>query len=569
MVCVPDGEALYDALQPEGPQQPKGPQQPTETRERKRCSCQADCNSCLPKPPTAPADPPASEKCKRVYTCWRDRKDPLNLNRTRCRDCEAFAQRQRRVDVKQRAAQGAAIAALQHRAAIAALQHATRQLAAIGRDGAGGAALVNPVEVVPSVSATDQPTAALSTKTAISTGGSPAAAPQPVLAQPAAQPVAAKPAALTTAAPAETAIGTGGSPSGSPGGSPDAARQSTELAQPVDAAKSPRPKRPPERLMHEHDGPQQKKAAIVPKVVHAASKPASDFVSSLEGRLLLLYNIVVYSSICNQQQWLESRRGVSEKAVSSTYISFNAPELMPDNKFYASKCLWYCSDSTWKRSYQYTACKAIADLVANTLGMKVVGSGALVFDLKGVKPDWRVGKRQGCHYDWNRSKLDKENAAAATLLFNLDEQPAYLWVALPVEAPVWCLDKSGNWEQRAGFVASKDVVKITVPSMGAVVFDHTVWHGGHVYTTMHMRAHFYMAQKDAAAKGLDFRNYSKGEVSLFDGEGYPLANNSDQKQMEWATAKQLEEDAAVPTVSNPLFAVAELQRMRVAPRSVA
>ena len=545
-VCVRDGAALYEALQSEGPQQPDGPQQPTEARERKRCSCQADCNSCLPKPPTAPADPPASEKRKRVYTCWRDREHPLTLNRTRCRDCENFAKRQRAADVKQRAAEQRQLLTARQPAIevasgleepIAALQHATRQLAHI--------------------------------KTAISTGGSPAVAPQPVLAQPAAQPVAAKPAALTTAAPAETAIGTGGSPSGSPGGSPDAARQSTELAQPVDAAKSPRPKRPPERLMHEHDGPQQKKAAIVPKVVHAARKPASDFVSSLEGRLLLLYNIVVYSSICNQQQWLESRRGVSEKAVLSTYISFNAPELMPDNKFYASKCLWYCSDSTWKRSYQYTACKAIADLVANTLGMKVVGSGALVFDLKGVKPDWRVGKRQGCHYDWNRSKLDKANAAAATLLFNLDEQPAYLWVALPVEAPVWCLDKSGNWERRAGFVASKDVVKITVPSMGAVVFDHTVWHAGHVYTAMHMRAHFYMAQKDAVERGLDFRNYSNGEVSLFDGEGYPVANNSDPKQMEWATAKQLEEDAAVPTVSNPLFAVAELQRMRVARPSVA
>ena len=123
------------------------------------------------------------------------------------------------------------------------------------------------------------------------------------------------------------------------------------------------------------------------------------------------------------------------------------------------------------------------------------------------------------------------------------------------------------------YVASENVAKITVPGASehgrCVVFDHTVWHGGHVYTTMHMRAHFYMAQKDAAAKGLDFRNYSKGEVSLFDGEGYPLANNSDQKQMEWATAKQLEEDAAVPTVSNPLLANAALQRMCVVSRSCA
>ena len=323
--------------------------------------------------------------------------------------------------------------------------------------------------------------------------------------------------------------------------------------------------------MNENDGPQHKKAAIVPKVVQAARKPASEFVSSLEGRLLLLYNIVD-SSICNQQQWLESRQEVRDTAVSSTrstYISFNAPELTPDNKFHASKCLWYCSGITWKRSYQYMACESSANLVANTLGMQVVGSGALVFDLKGVEPGWQVGKRQGCHYDWDRWELDKANAAAATLLFNLDEQPAYLWVALQVEAPVWCLDKSGNWEQRSGFVASEDVIKITVPSMGAVLFDHTVWHAGHVYTTMHMRAHFYMAQKDAVAKGLDFRNYSKREVSLFDGESYPVANNSDPKQMEWATAKQLEEDAAVPTVSNPLFAEKALQSMRVARPSVA
>ena len=155
------------------------------------------------------------------------------------------------------------------------------------------------------------------------------------------------------------------------------------------------------------------------------------------------------------------------------------------------------------------------------------------------------------------------------MLFNLDKEPAYLWVAQQVQASVWCLGKAGKWEQCAGYVASENVAKITVPSMGAVVFDHTVWHGGHVYTTMHMRAHFYLVQKHAVVEGLDFRNYSKGEVSLFDGEGYPVANNSNTKQMEWATARQLEEDAAVPTVSNPFFAVAELQRMRVARPSVA
>ena len=167
---------------------------------------------------------------------------------------------------------------------------------------------------------------------------------------------------------------------------------------------------------------------------------------------------------------------------------------------------------------------------------------------------------------WNRLELDKANAAAATLLFNLDQESAYLWVAQQVEASVWCLSKSGKWEQRAGYVASENVAKITVPSMGAVVFDHTVWHGGHVYTTMHMRAHFYMVQKRAVAKGLNFRNYSKnGEVSLFDGEGYPVANKSNPHKMEWATAKQLEEDAAVQTVTHALFAAEALQGMCVAP----
>ena len=209
-------------------------------------------------------------------------------------------------------------------------------------------------------------------------------------------------------------------------------------------------------------------------------------------------------------------------------------------------------------------------MIANTLGMEVVSSGALVFDLKGREPDLRVGTRQGCHFDWNRLKLDAAKAAAATLLFNLDKEPAYLWVAQQVEASVWCLDKTGKWEQRAGYVASENVAKITVPSMGAVVFDHTVWHGGHVYTTMHMRAHFYMVQKHVVAEGVNFRNYSKkGEVSLFDGEGYPVANESNPDKMEWATAKQLEEDAAVQTVPHALFAAAALQRMCVAPRSVA
>jgi hypothetical protein len=192
----PFGEALFEALQQEGPQQPEAPQQPTETR--KRCSCQNQkCGACLPKPPTAPADPPASKKRKRVYTCWRDREDPLNLNRTRCSDCENFAKRKRAADQRQllAASQPAIDVASGLKEPIAALQHARRQLAAIG---------------------------------------SPAAAPQPaVLVQHAAQPVAAKPAALTTAAPADTAIGTGGSPSGSPGGSPDAAPQPAVLVQPA------------------------------------------------------------------------------------------------------------------------------------------------------------------------------------------------------------------------------------------------------------------------------------------------------------------------------------------------
>ena len=87
---------------------------------------------------------------------------------------------------------------------------------------------------------------------------------------------------------------------------------------------------------------------------------------------------------------------------------------------------------------------------------------------------------------------------------------------------------------------------------------------------MHMRAHFYMVQKHVVAQGVNFRNYSKkGEVSLFDGEGYPVANESNPDKMEWATAKQLEEDAAVQTVPHALFAAAALQRMCVAPRSVA
>ena len=73
-----------------------------------------------------------------------------------------------------------------------------------------------------------------------------------------------------------------------------------------------------------------------------------------------------------------------------------------------------------------------------------------------------------------------------------------------------------------------------------------------------------MVQKHVVSKGLNyFRNYSKkGEVSLFDGEGYPVANESNPDKREWATAKQLEEDAAVQTVPNALFAAAALQRMR-------
>ena len=551
-----------------------------------------------------------------MNTCWRERDNPL---RSQCTLCENDGRRQQAAEKRQllAASQAAIEAASGLEEPIAALQHARCQLAAIRRDGAGGAALAGPVEVLPPApsnaathpSAADQTTAALSTETAISTSGSPAATAQPaVLAQPvvaAAQPVAAEPAILTTATPAETAIDTGGSPSGSLGGSPDAAPQPALLAQPVSATapiapptsstspafaavdepepmnvdqlmppahqplrQSERSCHPVPRLINEANGPQHKKAAIAPKVVHEARKPASDFVSSLDGHLLVLCNVVDTSAF-STEQWLKSRQVVRDKAVSSTYISFNAPELMPDNKFHASKCLWYCSDSTWTRSCQYQACQPSAVTIADVLGMQVVGSGALVFDLRGVEPDWRVGKRQGCHYDWYRLKLEAANAAAATLLFNLDDEPAYLWVALPVEASVWCLDKHGKWEQRTGYVASENVVKITVPSMGAVLFDHTVWHGGHVYTTMHMRAHFYLVQKHAVVEGLDFRNYSKGEVSLFDGEGYPVANNSNTKQMEWATARQLEEDAAVPTVSNPLLANAALRRMCVVSRSCA
>ena len=48
--------------------------------------------------------------------------------------------------------------------------------------------------------------------------------------------------------------------------------------------------------------------------------------------------------------------------------------------------------------------------------------------------------------DWNRLELDKANAAAATLLFNLDQESAYLWVAQQVEASVRCLSKIGKWE---------------------------------------------------------------------------------------------------------------------------
>merc|ERR1712185_40666 len=86
-----------------------------------------------------------------------------------------------------------------------------------------------------------------------------------------------------------------------------------------------------------------------------------------------------------------------------------------------------------------------------------------------------------------------------------------------------------------------------------------------------MRAHFYMVQKHVEAKDLNyFRNYSKkGEVSLFDGEGYPVANKSNPDKREWATAKQLEENAAVQTVRHALYAAAALQDMCVAPRSVA
>ena len=213
-------EAL-EAPQQEPPQQPAAPQQPS--TKRKRCSCQRDCDWCLEKPPTAPADPPASKRRKRVNTCWRERDNSL---RSQCTLCENGARRQQAAEKRQclvasRSTRQTAIeVASGLEEPIAALQHATRQLAAIRR----GAALAGP------------------------SSGSPAAVPQPaVLAQPviaAAQPIAAKPAALTTAAPAETAMGTGGSPDGSPGGSPAAAPQPTELAQSVNAVIAAAPPTP-------------------------------------------------------------------------------------------------------------------------------------------------------------------------------------------------------------------------------------------------------------------------------------------------------------------------------------
>jgi hypothetical protein len=167
-------------------------------------------------------------------------------------------------------------------------------------------------------------------------------------------------------------------------------------------AESKRNRRSPARLMDEPSGPQLKRQAktIALKVVHEGRESASDFVSSLDGHLLVLCNIVD-SSAFSAEEWLGSRQVLREKATSSTsstYIAFNACELTPGNKFHASKCLWYCGDNTWRSSYQYTACERSAMMVANTLDMKVVGSGALIFDLKGHEPDLRVGTRQGCHF---------------------------------------------------------------------------------------------------------------------------------------------------------------------------
>ncbi len=124
-----------------------------------RCACKRNCRWCQAAPPGAPADPAANKKRKLALTCWRERANPFDPHRARCKDCENGQRRLKRACEKKQLSD-----ASKQAHAIAALRDAQRLLAANGRDGTGGAALAGP--------------AALSTETAIGTGGSPVAAPQ-------------------------------------------------------------------------------------------------------------------------------------------------------------------------------------------------------------------------------------------------------------------------------------------------------------------------------------------------------------------------------------------------------
>ena len=466
-----------------------------------------------------------------MNTCWRERDNSL---RSQCTLCENGARRQQAAEKRQclvasRSTRQTAIeVASGLEEPIAALQHATRQLAAIRR----GAALAGP------------------------SSGSPAAVPQPaVLAQPviaAAQPIAAKPAALTTAAPAETAMGTGGSPDGSPGGSPAAAPPPAVPPLPsVPSVLRKRASKTPVRF--DPDQAAQDQRATMARQKAAAKqpdqRPSSPLLSDHLFASFLRRHVLVWKRAVNcllpESDWAQAVEGLVDVAKKKQeYVVYNGYEL--DGSSMTSKCLMLVKQRDFKDTVVDRACRDSLKVFEQVLGMEVVeesGCGALVTfseagggngGSRGAGSHTDDEPRQAHHYDWRRARLREYNMRGGTVIFNPSSSPAKLSIAQPVKSQTYTLNG-----EAPGFVASGARLIVTIPAMGAVFFDDRVWHAGLRYEFLdwHLRCHYYLLQRPGGRTskvpipaGVNFRNRNAAaaasENELHDGEGYPSASKT-------------------------------------------
>ena len=482
-----------------------------------------------------------------MNTCWRERD---NLPRSQCTLCENGARRQQAAEKRQclvasRSTRQTAIeVASGLEEPIAALQHATRQLAAIRR----GAALAGP------------------------SSGSPAAVPQPaVLAQPviaAAQPIAAKPAALTTAAPAETAMGTGGSPDGSPGGSPAAAPPPAVPPLPsVPSVLRKRASKTPVRF--DPDQAAQDQRATMARQKAAAKqpdqRPSSPLLSDHLFASFLRRHVLVWKRAVNcllpESDWAQAVEGLVDVAKKKQeYVVYNGYEL--DGSSMTSKCLMLVKQRDFKDTVVDRACRDSLKVFEQVLGMEVVeesGCGALVTfseagggngGSRGAGSHTDDEPRQAHHYDWRRARLREYNMRGGTVIFNPSSSPAKLSIAQPVKSQTYTLNG-----EAPGFVASGARLIVTIPAMGAVFFDDRVWHAGLRYEFLdwHLRCHYYLLQrpggrtsKERIPAGVNFRNRNAAaaasENELHDGEGYPSAVQRRLRSHRWSWSSRVHSD---------------------------